>query len=624
MSEIEREGRWWHSALDRRSLLRGGLLGGVGLAAAALIGCGGGDDDDDDDTAATTQPSGSGTSTGTAQASSATTTTASDDNGDDSDTGGDAAPAQGEGMLVQDPNLPYPYQFPEPAGTPKAGGTLKVGVTFDVANFDPTVSSAGGTITVPNMTYNRLLGFVGGPRFDPFKLELEGELASSWERTPDGQTFTFQIRDDVNWQNVAPLNGRQFVAGDVKYAHDRYASEGAHKSYWANISSTEAPDDLTYKINMGTVTADFILPMAGRYQTIFPREIVDDGTIENTAVGTGPMILTDVGQGSHMNFVKNPDYWEREVLLDGAEFLVQRDASARLAAFRVGQIDYGYTLGNTKSLLEELLETNPDVQVNLVPATSSWTFGMNLSNPKFQDPRVRRAITLAIDTDLIRSVIYDDFAKSLTLQPWIYAVDEEPSAENGLLGEWNPRYDPAEARKLLAAAGAPNLSFESMYYVYGAYITQHTEILLSNFSDVGIEMTPNSVDYTEFNSTWIPQKLQEASTSAWQTAGFDTDNYFYNSVFSESPGNRWNLNDPKVDELAKAQQVELDPDARKEIIREMWDYFLDQMFWPPLASGIQIVVYQPWLRGFRFGGPNTTSSYYYDWGDQVAGAWLDK
>ena len=622
MSDQERDPRWWESGLNRRTLLRGGMLGGVGLAAAALIGCGGGDDDDDDDaTTATTQTSGSSTSTGTADASSATTTTASGDGDGD---GADEAPVQGDGMLVQDPNLPYPYQFPEPATTPKPGGTLKVGVTFDVANFDPTVSSAGGTITVPNMTYNRLLGFVGGPSFDPFKLELEPELASSWERTPDGQTFTFQIRDDVAWQNIAPLNGRPFVADDVKYAHDRYAAEGAHKSYWANISSTEAPDDVTYKINMGTVTADFILPMAGRYQTIFPRETVEDGSIEQTAVGTGPMILTDVAQGSHMNFVKNPDYWERDVLLDGAEFLVQRDASARLAAFRVGQIDYGYTLGNTKSLLEELLETNPDVQVNLVPATSSWTFGMNLSNPKFQDPRVRRALTLAIDTSLIRSVIYDDFAKSLTLQPWIYAVDEEPSAENGLLGEWNPRYDPEEAKKLLAASGVENLSFESMYYIYGGYITQHTEILLSNFADVGIEMTPNSVDYTEFNSTWIPRKLEEASTSAWQTAGFDTDNYFYNSVFSESPGNRWNLNDPKVDELAKAQQVELDPDARKEIIREMWDYFLDQMFWPPLASGIQIVVYQPWLRGFRFGGPNTTSSYYYDWGDQVAGAWLDK
>ena len=336
------------------------------------------------------------------------------------------------------------------------------------------------------------------------------------------------------------------------------------------------------------------------------------------------MILTEVEQGSQMSFVKNPNYWEREVLLDGAQSQVMRDASARLAAFRVGQLDYGYTLGATKSLLEEILETNPDVQVNLTPATSSWTFGMNLSNPKFLDPRVRRAITLAIDSSLIRNIIYDDIAKSLTLQPWIYAVDEEPTAANGLLGEWNPRYDPDEAKKLLAAAGAPNLSFESMYYIYGTHITQHTEILLSNFSDVGTEMSTNSVDYTEFNSTWIPRKLEEASTSAWQTAGFDTDNYFFNSVHSESAGNRWNLDDPQVDEWALAQQSELDPDARQAIIRQMWDYFLDQMFWPPLASGIGTSVYQPWLRGFRFGGPNTTSSYYYDWGDQIASAWLDK
>ena len=611
MSEIE---RWRAVGLSRRALLRGGALGGAGLAVAALIGCGGGDDEDEP-AASTPAPAAQATQAATAAAAGS---------GDDASADGDAAPAAGEGMLVQDPNLPYPYQFPEPSTTPKAGGTLRVGVTFDVANYDPTVSAAGGTITVPNMVYNRLLGFVGGPQFDPFNLELEPELAASWERTPDGATFTFNIRDDVNWQNIAPLNGRKFVAGDAKYAHDRYATEGAHQSYWANISSTEAPDDATYRINMGTVTADFILPLASRYQTIFPRETVDDGSIEQTVVGTGPMILTGSEQGAKITFEKNPDYWQREVLLDGAEFLVQRDATARLAAFRVGQLDYGYTLGNTKSLLDDLLETNPDVQVNLVPAVSSWTFGMNLSNPMFEDVRVRRALTLAIDTSLIRSLIYDDFAKSLTLQPWIYAVDEEPNAENGLLGDWNPRYDPDEARKLLAAAGAPNLDFESTYYIYGAYITQHTEIIQRNFADVGIEMGTNSVDYTEFNSTWIPRKIEEVTTSGWQTAGFDTDNYFYNSVFSDSPGNRWNLNDPQVDEWARAQQVELDPDARKAIVRQMWDYFLDQMFWPPLASGIQIVVYQPWLRGFRFGGPNTSSSYYYDWGDQVAGAWIDK
>ena len=186
------------------------------------------------------------------------------------------------------------------------------------------------------------------------------------------------------------------------------------------------------------------------------------------------------------------------------------------------------------------------------------------------------------------------------------------------------RYNPEEAKKLLAAAGTPNLSFGAIYYTYGAYITQFTEILLSNFEDVGIEMNPKAVDYTEFNSTWVPGKLEEASTSAWGTGGFDADNYYYNQMHSASPGNRWKVNDPQIDTWAEAQQVELDPDARQEIIRNMWDHALEKMFWPPLASTGTISVYQPWLRGMRFGGPAGSSSYYYDWGDQIASAWLDK
>jgi peptide/nickel transport system substrate-binding protein len=249
---------------------------------------------------------------------------------------------------------------------------------------------------------------------------------------------------------------------------------------------------------------------------------------------------------------------------------------------------------------------------------------MNLSNPKFQDERVRQAITLSIDTALIRSLIYDDLAKTLPLHPWPLLFDAEPQLGSPELGRWFGRYDPDEAKKLLAAAGAEDLEFDAIYYTYGQYITQQTEIALSNFNDVGIKMNARSVDYTEFNSTWVPAKLEEASTSAWLTVGFDADNYFFNSVHSQSPGNRWRLNDPQVDAWAEQQQLELDPDARKEILRTMWDYFLEQMFWPPFASGIGIQTYQPWLRGIRFGGPMVTSASYYDWGDQVAAAWIDK
>ena len=186
------------------------------------------------------------------------------------------------------------------------------------------------------------------------------------------------------------------------------------------------------------------------------------------------------------------------------------------------------------------------------------------------------------------------------------------------------RYDPDESKKLLEAAGAADLTFDSIYYNYSVAYDRWTEILIDLFADVGIDMSSQRVDYTQFNSTWVPAQLEEATTTGWLTVGFDADNYFYNSVHSQSPGNRWRLNDPQVDQWAEEQQVELDPDARREKLRTMWDYFNDQAFYPPLASQNAIYVYQPWVRGVRFGGVYGTNSYYYDWGHQIDRAWLDK
>ena len=234
-------------------------------------------------------------------------------------------------------------------------------------------------------------------------------------------------------------------------------------------------------------------------------------------------------------------------------------------------------------------------------------------------------MVLAIDTDLMEELVYDGLAKTLPLQPWSFIFDEEPTVASGLQGRWFGRHDPGEARKLLEAAGAVGLEFGSIYYNYGLQaIDNLTEIVVQSFAAVGMTMNSRHVDYTEFNSTWVPGKLEEASTSAWRTVGFDADNYFYNQVHSESPGNRWQLKDPQIDQWADQQQVELDPDARREILRQMWDHIVEQCYYPPLPSSFSFEVYQPWLRGLRFGGVFGTNSSYYDWGDQVASVWLDK
>jgi peptide/nickel transport system substrate-binding protein len=603
------DSRWWRSELSRRTLLRGSLLGGAGLAAAALIGCGDDDDDDDDDDAAAVVPAG--------------------DDASDEAGGDDASVADfpgGRGELVEDAGQPYPYNFPEPDKAPRRGGVMVVASSWDVQTIDPILSAAGGTVTVPNVVYNRLLGIDRGPDADVYNAPtLEPELAQSWERSPDGLSFTFNITPGVTWQNLEPLNGRPFVAEDARFALERYATEGVHKSYYANVAGFEAVDDATLKVTMAVPTADFLNPLGSNKQTIFPRELVDDGTIGTRAVGTGPMILKELAPAQHVTYERNPNYWEGDVLLDGFEFRIIPDPVARLAAFRVGQVDYAYGLASTIQDLDRVLDTNPDVQVNMLPVVENGiTLAFNLTLSKYEDERIRQAISTAIDRSVVVDIVFDGYAEALGVIPWTFILDSKPAIDSGLLGNWL-RFDPDEARKLLQAAGAEGIELSNSYYEYFTSITSTTEIAQAQLAEVGVNLGGGKVDYTEFNSQWVGRQLPDVSTSAWATSGYDADNWFHGQIHSESPGNRWRMSDPDIDQWAAAQQLELDPEARKELWRKIWDKDLEKMYRVPLPRGNTFEVYQPWVRGIRWSGtsPGDNGSYY-TWGDQIWHAWLDK
>jgi peptide/nickel transport system substrate-binding protein len=592
--------------LGRRTVLRGSLLGGAGLATAALIGCGGDDNNDSDN------GSSSGGGGGTSAATGVLKTTSK-------------RPDQLPAGWVWDPNLPFPTDYPEPDKTSKPGGTFAIATSWDVGPFDPVSAAAGGSIVIPNEVYNRLIGFKVGPGVDKTKLELVPELAQSWERSPDGLTVTFKIDPRAKWQNVAPLNGRQFVAADAKYTFERYQKEGVYKSYWANAASLEAPDASTFKVTLSKPIVDFLYPLGGRYQTVFPHETVDDGSITKTVVGTGPWILKEAIPSQRVRLDKNPDYWELPLMLDATEFRPMPDASARLAAFRAGQVDYAYSIVDTKRAIDELIKTNPDVQVTMVSGSSN-SGGMpmlNLNNPRWQDVRVRRALSLGTDRKAISDVIFEGLGQSLSVLPWLHALDTQPTIESGGLGNW-VRHAPDEAKQLLQAAGQTSMTVDAAYYEYAAAYTQTAELMSDQLRQVGITYNPRKLDYTEFNSQLVGGTFPDVLHDGYVLLGFDADTFYYNGLYSKSPGNRDHVNDPDIDTWAQAQQVELDPAKRKELLKKIWDKYNDQVYRPLSTIGRSFDVLQPWIRGLRFGGALGSGSFYYDWGRLTLKTWIDK
>jgi peptide/nickel transport system substrate-binding protein len=574
-----------NGSLDRRTLLRGGVLGGAGLAAAALLGCG---DEGDDEPSA---PSGGDTT---------------------------ATPIAGVPTVGG-----YPIVFPESEKTPKQGGVMKVAASWDVATFDPTKSAAGGTITVPNTVYNRLLGFTRGANrnLDDY-YELTPELSSSWERTPDGLVYTFKLRPDVKWHNVAPLNGRPFVAADAKFAYERYAAEGVHRSFWVHLDKIETPDDQTLKVTLKRSLADFINPLASRYQTIFPRETVDAGNVDKAVIGTGPMMLTDAIPGQRVTFERNPDYWDRVPYLDGFEFQPSPDAASRLSSWRAGNIDWAYSIITTVQDVENLLKTNPETKIQIIPArTPTFSIKLNLRHPKFQDERIRQAMMLALDRDRIVQTLFEGYGVTVPGILWSTVLDEEPKAGDPALGKWW-RYAPDEAKQLLQAAGAERFEFNMPYYNYNVTTNERQNALIADlYNAVGIKMNFRLADYTEFNSQLIGAKYEDA-IDGWPTpASGDSDTYYYTQVHSKSPGNRDTIADPDIDMWAEQQQVELDPEARRAIQRRIWDRVLDKAYRIDKAGAHTFYPYHPWLMGLQWGGAH---SEFYDWGAQLANTWLDK
>ena len=578
--------------LRRRALLRGGALAVSGLAAAALLGCGGDDEEED--------------AVGQGSVASPTATT------------GGKSPAD----IAKEWGSAYPFQFPEPDSPPKKGGTFRWSTNWDPATFDPSTSQAGGTMGPTNIVYNRLLGYKRGVHFDPFKLEFEPEIAKQWEVSPDGLTYTFKLAPSVKWQNVEPLNGRPFIANDVKLAYDRYAGGGLNKGYFQSVDRITAVDDTTLNIGLKQPEPDFLSPLASRYLTLIPHELADDGTTKTRMVGTGPMIMKRLEAGTRLVFERNPEFFEREVLLDGMEVLLQPDAAARLAGFRAKQTDYAYAIVDTVSDVKALLATNPDIQINAnSPINYGSTFALQLRNPKWQDARVRRALNLALDFENESQILAGGAGWHLPSTPWFWLFDQRPSGE-AQLGRWW-RYDPKEATQLLQAAGATDLEFDYPYFTYSSLTARQAELYTDVLQRIGVKMHPAAIDYTSYNSQWVGGTFKD-TTYGWVPFGFAPNTPFYEQVHSKSGSNRWGITDTEIDSWAERQRVELNVQARKELHRKIWDKMQDQIYYVTLGQSHTYSVYQPWLRNVRNGGALIVSIIYYDLGDSLGEAWLDK
>src|SRR5215470_5035911 len=472
------------------------------------------------------------------------------------------------------------------AGQPKRGGCLRMSGNEPV-HFDPHLTLSFKTHTTLSFVYSRLLRHKVGPDVPPGTFIVEPDLAERWE-APDDTTYIFHLRQGVKWHNKPPVNGRELVAEDVKFTFDRFLTETGNAARYMleSVDRVEVVDRYTVKFLLKEPFVWLIDVLANPIMWIIAPEVVQQfGDLKKaeSAIGTGAFMLERYEPNVKTVFKRNPEYFrDGQPYVDGVEWLVVEDASAALAMYRSGQLDSGGApwWGVRQEDLESVKKTHPHLKYQDFLSTVSHAIYMRTDQAPFNDVRVRRAISQAVDRQAIIDAVF--IKGELT-----------PAISRGL-SEWSPRidelgagaryyqHDPKEARRLLAEAGVPK-GFKTLMSTTagtgaGRQITDAAQLAQRSLKDVGIEVELKIQEYGAYMATTAKGKFEGMAFGPVSNA-WEPDSVLYGLYAPDQPRNYGHVNDPKITAMLKEQRRTQDREARKKIIFDLQRYIAEQQYY---------------------------------------------
>ena len=507
---------------------------------------------------------------------------------------------------------------------PKRGGILRVR-GYDPPHFDHHLTLNVRTNATLSFAYSTLVRYKVGADVRPGTFTVEPHLAERWEQ-PDDTTYVFHLRQGVKWHNKPPLNGRELVADDVKFTYDRFRAEQGNplRFMLESVDRIEVVDRYTVKFILKEPFVWLINVLANPYSTwiIAPEVVRQFGDLKKpeSVIGTGPFILERYEPNVKTVFKRNPDYFLKDQpYVDGVEWLVLDDPSTGLAMYRAGQIDCGPApnWGVRQQDLESLKKSHPRLlyQDFLSNVTSSVVYLRN-DMPPFNDVRVRRAISLAIDRQGIIDGVYmrgeptPAIARGAT--EWSLPIDQ--------LGEGARyyQYDPKEAKRLLAEAGFPK-GFKTPISTtngYGPDLPDAVQLVQRDLKDVGIEAELKLQEYGAYMATTFLGKYEGMAMGPLSIT-WEPDSVLYGMYAPDQPRNSGHVNDPKLTDMLKEQRRTQDLEARKKLIFDIQRYVAVQQYYVYTNSNIVTGTWQPYVKNYA---PNPT----FDYGGRAAALWLER
>ena len=504
------------------------------------------------------------------------------------------------------------------AQTPVSGGVLRFAVSAEPPNYDCHAQTSFAFIHPVRPHYNTLL------KFDTAKYPaIKGDLAESWTVAKDGLTYTFKLRKGVRFHDGSTFSAQDIVATYERLRNPPAGVRSVRQASYADVASIETPDPLTVVFKLKKQNASMLTNFASPWDCVYSAaKLKEDPKFpERNVMGTGPFTFVEHVAGSTWTGRKFAGYFEKgkpylngyiAIFISGAPMVNALAAGEVLAEFR------GHSPADRDRIVKAL---GDKAVVQESPWVTSLVVTFNTKKKPFDDPRVRKALSLAIDrwggaTALSRVALVRQVGGLLRPGYELAVSEAELVKLPGFSKDINASR--AEARKLLADAGQSNLTFTLTNRNVAMPYTPVGVYLIDQWRQIGV-----TVKHAQLETRLYLAAQQRDNPTFDVALDFNADfmdepNLQLQKYLSHdrSPINYAQQTDRVLDDLFDKQSGELDKKKRYAILREFEKRALDQAYTVPTIWWHRIIVTNKQLKGWHI-----TPSHYV--GQDLTDVWLD-
>jgi peptide/nickel transport system substrate-binding protein len=483
----------------------------------------------------------------------------------------------------------------QPTG-PRRGGVIVYGSPIDPLTLDAHAVADNYTRRIAYAIYDPLV------RESPDKTELLPALAERWEQASDGMSWTLSLRRGVTFHDGTPFNAEAAKFNldrqiDPNHPNNRDGNWLFYRLFLTPIASVDIVDEYTIRLNLRQRYAPLMnyLTTNPSYM-ISPKALREAGRgVADRPVGTGPFRFVSWQKGQQVTLERNPEYWGQTAYADQLIVRVVPDAQSRLLALQTGQVNFTVDLPPDAV---DIVRGDSRLRVQQRVSRQHWAIQLNQRFQPFTDPRVRQAVSLALDrTALTRDVLRGTGQPargpfSPAFGEWV--APDLPANDN----------EPDRARQLLRQAGHDTLDVRFLIPSGGTGMQQPVpmaEFIQGKLAAVGIRVTLEVQEFAAYVQRWNAGDYQ-MSARGISSVTFDPDNYL-NSLFNSMNFPPQGLNtafyrNDRFDELANTVRRESTPTVRRNACHEAQRILMNDMPWVFVDHEIALWYHAAEVNGF--------------------------